>query len=643
MNDADWIRERAKKGVQYHHQRQVTEEAREITLRFGRLAAAELSVAVALFKDGESQYAWTRQHAKDISRAVLEQFAPGQWEAVAELEPGAIVSVAGRLAELPEAEFLEVMAPVVRRAEAGTLRALDTDLLSYLCWSSQLAAAVTVGQKLLAGLLRHRSPWLLQCACAKAAWGGSLVETIEEPGEEVAAALADGVTLTWLLGVWHDDAGSYEGVADLLPKWGLRAFLEEDGDAEIVVEALERVGRLEWFRDDDDLGTSLGSWGQRNQHGREAVFRWVWSHWYRGEEEHPLHPLKVAEALGLTNGGMGHRQADRQERGPARLEPVVWVDEELQGWHRPGCWEQFDRGVRSGNHLVILTGPPGTGKTWLPILYAALARRVKAIPPPERRTALLDHLDREGTLKLVRCRPNWTSPRPLVGGLAYDGETWCQGIVEDFIEQACRHRGQPHFLVFDEMNLSHPEHYLSDFISTMETGGILRDEGGRELHWPDGDNLVIVGTVNTDETTQTLSPRLKSRAWVVEVRTPWDQVVGNEEEGGDDRRCRIAKLLGKLDAALRPAGLGFGLRDLHHVADYARWAEDHDLDRVMWEALAQKLLPKLRGTRDRLLDPLGAVVDLVPARIEVRPWGDLQEHLQRLQERLDSEEYLAGC
>jgi 5-methylcytosine-specific restriction protein B len=102
----------------------------------------------------------------------------------------------------------------------------------------------------------------------------------------------------------------------------------------------------------------------------------------------------------------------------------------------------------------------------------------------------------------------------------------------------------PHFLILDEMNLSHVERYFADFLSAMEArSGAIRfhDEGPRleaDFRLPrfEGDpvgvprslpypqNLFVIGTVNVDETTYMFSPKVLDRAHVIEFEVDPDDV-----------------------------------------------------------------------------------------------------------------------
>lgn len=97
----------------------------------------------------------------------------------------------------------------------------------------------------------------------------------------------------------------------------------------------------------------------------------------------------------------------------------------------------------------------------------------------------------------------------------------------------------PHFLILDEMNLSHVERYFSDFLAHLESPDepmrlhhldkclIHRDddeeEHGRWELLPQKiflpPNLFVIGTVNVDETTYMFSPKVLDRANVIECRT----------------------------------------------------------------------------------------------------------------------------
>jgi hypothetical protein len=175
--------------------------------------------------------------------------------------------------------------------------------------------------------------------------------------------------------------------------------------------------------------------------------------------------------------------------------------------------------------LTVLGGPPGTGKSSLPRLYAE---------------ALLgeEHNDGGGRYLHVGVSPSWLDMRDLLGqtnlldhcfqpaecGL-YPLLVWAQEEHEA--------RGQDtrmYLICLDEMNLAQVEHYFSGFLQALE-----RVPGQREVRcfaaemvgpddpfarWPMlrlPPSVRFVGTVNFDETTRQLSQRVLDRCNLIRL------------------------------------------------------------------------------------------------------------------------------
>ena len=128
----------------------------------------------------------------------------------------------------------------------------------------------------------------------------------------------------------------------------------------------------------------------------------------------------------------------------------------------------------------------------------------------------------------------------------------------------------PHFLIFDEMNLSHVERYFAPFLSLMEAANVLDEKAGVTLiDEPDvaliadllkaedsesaearaaqalivdgrsftiPSNLFFVGTVNVDETTYMFSPKVLDRAHVIELESqkPSTYLLGEAAHAGEE-------------------------------------------------------------------------------------------------------------
>lgn len=184
--------------------------------------------------------------------------------------------------------------------------------------------------------------------------------------------------------------------------------------------------------------------------------------------------------------------------------------------------------------FLILTGNSGTGKTRLAELIAATYRNREEVKSATN-------------VALVPVGADWTDSRAVLGFVNHLRETALEGIAEkrpvyqstavvDLLLAADADSDHPHFLILDEMNLSHVERYFADFLSAMESrDGRIRfhDEGPRDqddfrLPRFEGDpvgvprsityprNLFVTGTVNIDETTYMFSPKVLDRAHVIE-------------------------------------------------------------------------------------------------------------------------------
>ena len=123
--------------------------------------------------------------------------------------------------------------------------------------------------------------------------------------------------------------------------------------------------------------------------------------------------------------------------------------------------------------------------------------------------------------KIVPVGANWTENRHILGFYNVITEEYNETPSYSLIKASKNDIGSPYFLILDEMNLSHVERYFADFLSAIESGQPIplysNDDENYELDIPD--NLLIVGTVNVDETTYMFSPKVLDRANTIEFPT----------------------------------------------------------------------------------------------------------------------------
>jgi hypothetical protein len=160
----------------------------------------------------------------------------------------------------------------------------------------------------------------------------------------------------------------------------------------------------------------------------------------------------------------------------------------------------------------------------------------------------------------------------------------------DLILHAADHADVPHFLILDEMNLSHVERYFADVLSIIESdeglelysGDMTKPETWRKTSAAKAvppklkqlpENLFIIGTVNVDETTYMFSPKVLDRANVIEFRMDAGEL---KSFLGNPAKPDLSKLDGKgasfgkafVGAAKNPADLsGQEMKDVKAAYD----------------------------------------------------------------------------
>jgi len=167
------------------------------------------------------------------------------------------------------------------------------------------------------------------------------------------------------------------------------------------------------------------------------------------------------------------------------------------------------------SRFSILQGISGTGKTSLPKAFA------KAIG---------------GNFGIVEVQSGWKDRQDLIGYYNTFEKKYYEGKFLKLLYMAGtpKYCDKPYFIILDEMNLSHPEHYFADMLSIMEetnpekqvltisdkvkdTPKLMFDleEGGIGLKVPQ--NVWFIGTANHDETTLQFAPKTYDRANILEM------------------------------------------------------------------------------------------------------------------------------
>lgn len=272
--------------------------------------------------------------------------------------------------------------------------------------------------------------------------------------------------------------------------------------------------------------------------------------------------------------------------------------------------------------FVILSGLAGSGKTQLALTFA------KTLVEDEKKQ-----------LCVVSVGADWTNREPLLGyPNALKENSYVKpenGVLDLLIE--CNKKGnesKPYFLILDEMNLSYVERYFADFLSAMESHEkiplwkVEDDNVPMNISLPK--NLFIVGTINVDETTYMFSPKVLDRASVIEFKVSEDdmntflesaptvnirKVAGSASKMSADF-VRIASntvdisteangVLKKFFAQLKTVNAEFGYRTATEIGRFITLSKDVlGLENAIDAAIVQKLLPKLHGSRKKIVPVL---------------------------------------
>jgi len=188
--------------------------------------------------------------------------------------------------------------------------------------------------------------------------------------------------------------------------------------------------------------------------------------------------------------------------------------------------------------FILLAGISGTGKSRL-VRTLAFKTCPKHLRDEEQK--------KPGNYELIPVRPNWHDSSELMGYVSrINGEKYLTTSFLQFIAKAWKHTDTPFFLCLDEMNLAPVEQYFAEYLSIIETRQVINGElitdyiisrssfedkrlydsllEDLELSKKDFSegislphNLVVIGTVNMDETTYSFSRKVLDRAMTFEM------------------------------------------------------------------------------------------------------------------------------
>ncbi len=350
--------------------------------------------------------------------------------------------------------------------------------------------------------------------------------------------------------------------------------------------------------------------------------------------------------------------------GAKELTDYVWS----YLWQRKRL--QYDRSVVARfldslhtEQLTILWGEPGSGKTSLP---QAVAEAIGAECRP------------------VAVQPSWSDNHDLLGYYnALEDRYISTPFLESLVE-ANQHPDKLYLVVLDEMNLAHVEYYFSEVLSAMtrddrtltlygqtQNANLMRllelDEQGitaenckeakdicmKQLYpgkFRIPDNVRFIGTINMDETTKSLSPKVVDRSYAIRVGVLHNQAREELQEEVDELpKLESCTIPADNFRPLNPASLSGGSLDedleerftakkreiqgivdlfqdisavsnrfYHYINQILLWNPDIDVDWLIFD----KILSAVRIDRNNVKEAEKLVVEL-----ETREYPSAKEKL----------------
>lgn len=285
--------------------------------------------------------------------------------------------------------------------------------------------------------------------------------------------------------------------------------------------------------------------------------------------------------------------------------------------------------VNETTQMAVLAGISGTGKSQLPRQYAA-GMGIGFLQVP--------------------VQPRWDSPQDLMGFYNYIERKFRPTDMAralwalDELNNDDAEQDRMMMILLDEMNLARVEYYFSDFLSRLESRPRPSNVGDKnerkdaeiELEIPNMEraprifpsyNLLFAGTMNEDESTQSLSDKVVDRANILRFAAPkkikdgqadgeaepskalsqktWNKWGRSSASVEGDARVsgRIEQMLELMRDFKRPFGHRLGRAIMAYAANYPEVEGGRGIDDALADQVEMRLLPKLRGVEVEMVGP----------------------------------------
>lgn len=318
--------------------------------------------------------------------------------------------------------------------------------------------------------------------------------------------------------------------------------------------------------------------------------------------------------------------------------------------------------------FMLLAGISGTGKS-------RIVRKLAQATTTQQYANDSDRWNdnRPENFELIQVKPNWHNSMDVVGFYSNISKKYEFTPFVEFIVKAWQHKDTPYFLCLDEMNLAPVEEYFAEFLSAIESrstdsegnyitdpiikpfkdfgkNDIGEDIGKNMLKHLFGEadpidknplavqfyekgltlppNLIVMGTVNMDETTFSFSRKVLDRAMSVEMNeVDYDKFLSGETEAfplltdfnallvnrpqkalevkDDIDSTKVVEYLKNVNALLEDTPFKLGYRAaneamLYVAANKELVGEKFSLTTALDEFTLMKILSRIEGDDQRL-------------------------------------------
>lgn len=300
----------------------------------------------------------------------------------------------------------------------------------------------------------------------------------------------------------------------------------------------------------------------------------------------------------------------------------------------------------SQGFLTVFSGEPGTGKTSI----CKIISGVLGLNHPGTIIPSSDGIDRNRFIN-VSVERGWTTKRDFIGYYNPLTKTFDQANRKVFdglnlldIEAKKGYDSFPFFILLDEANLSPMEYYWADYMNVcddLDQNSNINLGGDYCFRVPS--HLRFLATINNDHTTESLSPRLIDRAWIIRLpkvkagaSSPlpliydgtelisWKAMIdlfGSSSQSIEPMPEDIGKIYDTLLTKLREARITISTRSDGAIRRYCQVAQklfETDVNYgnppslvALDYAIAQKILPHINGSGEKFGESLKQILSFL--------------------------------